>query len=329
MTKLVVLSLLVLLLVPALFAHKKPHKEGKEHEEHDKEASTGPICHYRSTRGVDYDLRLLENNAVVDYQFFDAASKSTFYFRPCGAVKTSGCDQGSSVCMINSAGKAVNFGSGQPLWADGVENGASIEATYGQGELCNNGVPRKTVVEYVCNLQAPSSIMSGSFDDCSASFVIETPYACPVVDYCHSIDTSGICESQDGLCTWIGGKCEHKLGCAGWKRLSHSGVFVIILLTSAGVLLACTLCLCVCACRRRRRCRTSRTCRRFNKKAARKCNKVEKKRTNKGQEVEYAPFQMPFQLVPGGFAPINPYSNIQGYPLVTFVAPQPETEQEV
>jgi len=318
---------IVLLFVPSLIAHKKPHNEEKEHEDHDKKGSM-PLCSYKSTTGEEYDLRLLENNAVVDYQYFDATSKSTFYFRPCGSVKTSGCESGSSVCMINSAGKAVNFGTGPAQWADGAENGASIEATYGKGELCNNGVPRKTIVEYVCNLNAvSSSIVRGTFDECSAEFVIESPYACSVSNYCQSIDNSASCDAQDGLCKWANNKCEHKLACPGWKHLSHSGLFVIIILASTGGLLACTLCLCVCACRRRRRCRSARACRRFNKKTARKNTKVEKKQVKKVTEVEYAPFQMPFQLVPGGFAPINPYSNIQGYPLVTFVAPQTEPEQ--
>jgi len=320
MNKLVVLCI-ILVIVPGLFAHKKGgHKEGaKEHPS---------VCHYKSTAGVDYDFRLMESKAVTDYQYFDASSGSTFYFRPCGNVKAAGCDEHSSICMVNAAGKAVSFGSQPARWADGATAG-TIEAAYGNGETCNNGVDRKTLVTYVCSTN-PTSVVSASLDECYAEFTIESPFACPAANYCSSIVDSKSCEDQDGLCKWASGKCEYKLGCTGWKHMSHaSALFLIILLTCTGVLLTCTLCLCVCACRRRRRCRQMRMrCKRLSRKPV-KTTKTTKKQDKKAQDVEYAPFQMPYQLVPGGFVPLNPYSNIQGYPMVTFVAPQADAEQQV
>jgi len=323
MNKLVVLCI-ILVLVPALFAHKnKGHKGSKD----EKPQGT---CHYKSTAGVDYDLRLMESNAVTDYQYFDPSTGSTFYFRPCGHVKAAGCDENASVCMVNAAGKAVSYGTLPARWADGAVAG-SIEASYGSGEPCNNGVDRKTLITYVCSAN-PTSVLPGALDECYAEFAVESSFACPAANYCAGIENSQSCEAQDGLCKWASGKCEYKLGCTGWKHMSHaSALFLIVLLTCTGVLLACTLCLCVCACRKRRRCRQMRLrCKRLSRKPVVKTAKVEKKRSDKkAQDVEYAPFQMPFQLVPGGFAPLNPYSNIQGYPMVTFVAPQAEPEQQV
>jgi len=322
----IVVLCIILLLVPALLAHKN-----KGHNKEHTEEKPVNVCHYRSTTGVDYDLRLLENNAVTDYQYFDSSTGSTFYLRPCAAVKATGCDEDASVCMVNSAGKGVNYGSLPARWADGAAPG-SIEATYGNGETCDNGVNRKTVVTYVCSLNSPTAISSVTIGDCYVEFEIQSPFACPVANYCASIENTETCEAQDGLCKWANGKCESKMGCLGWKHMSHaSALFLIILLTCTGVLLACTLCLCVCACRKRRaRCRQMQARRLTCRGTTAKTNKVEKKRTaKKAQDVEYAPFQMPFQLVPGGFAPINPYSNIQGYPMVTFVAPQTEPEQQV
>jgi len=330
-----VVLLLIGLLVPALLAHQAP--KNNEHNE-DKDKGKGGICRYKSTKGVEYDLRLLEHKAIVDYQYFDPATRNTFYFRPCGMVKTTGCEA-SSVCMVNANGKAVNFGTTTAIqWADGSENGASIEASYGLGEPCNNGVHRKTIVEYVCNLNAQkSSITQATFDDCSATFVLESPYVCPVANYCKSIGTPESCSSQDGLCKWKEGQCMHEdkpCGLAG--HFSHApALFAIILITSTGALLACTLGLCICACRRRRAriCRSRSGTRRCGRKSSRKglikVKNVKKQPAAPKTDVEYAPFQMPFQLVPGGFAPINPYNNIQGYPMVTFVAPQADPEQQV
>jgi len=322
--------LLVGLLVPALLAH--PAKPEDKDKDKDKDNGKGGICRYKSTTGLEYDLRLLVHKAIVDYQFFDPATRNTFYFRPCGMVKTTGCEA-SSVCMVNANGKAVNFGTTTAIqWADGSENGASIEASYGLGELCNNGVPRKTIVEYVCNLKAQKSSITGvTYDDCSATFVLESPYVCPVANYCKSLGSPEACSSQDGLCKWKEGQCMHDdkpCGLAG--HFSHApALFAIILITSTGALLACTLGLCICACRRRRArmCRNRAGVRRCSRRSTRKglIRKAKKQQTPK-TDAEYAPFQMPFQLVPGGFAPVNPYNNIQGYPMVTFVAPEPDQQ---
>jgi len=333
------------ILIPFILAHDHGKDHGKEHSKA-KPIIPNSVCHYTSTKGVEYDLRLLDHNAVTDLQYYDVASANTFYFRPCGTVsayhnKDSVCPA-SAVCMVNSAGKAVSFGSGSAVqWADGVEDHASIEAAYPNGETCNNGAARKTFVEYVCNLKktvASNSIVNVTMiDDCTAKFIIESAYACPVANYCASVPTSSQCNNQDSLCRWVSGSCKSaSTPFFGMAVMHASGLFAIILITITGVLLACTFGLCFCACRKRRSLKSKGTCRKaavLNRRASRKSGKQsgnKKQKKNAEQDVEYAPFQMPFQLVPGGFASVNPYSNIQGYPMVTLVAPvAPEDHEQV
>lgn len=241
--------------------------------------------------------------------------------------------------MVPSSGKApINFGSVSAVqWSDGVEDGASIEAVYGNGELCNNGIPRKTIVEYICalnKLETAQAIQSVSMlDACTAKITIESAYACPVVKYCATLKNSETCDNQENLCKFSNGKCTPATTCVGWRRFteSESGAVMIVVLTCIAVAMACTCGLCVCCCLRKKGKRNGRKCmmaRRCNKKNVAKGSAAAKKRlVKKDSEVEYAPFQMPVQLVPGGFAPINPYSNIQGYPMVTLVAPTGEEEQ--
>jgi len=344
---------LSLYIVFALFlAVCQSHNHGAHHPSTSQSAAkpvtqSNSVCHYTSTHGVQYDLRLLDHNAVSDLQYYDVASASTFYFRPCGTVsayhqKDNSCPKDSTVCMVNSAGKAVNFGTNKVVqWADGVEDHASIEAAYGNGETCNNGAARKTFVEYVCNLKkvvAASSIVNVTMiDDCTAKFIIESAYACPVANYCSSVQSSESCNNQNALCKWAAGKCQAAKSCLGYwttMHVNHSGMFAVILITVTGVLLACTFGLCLCACRRRRSLRANGGCRKavVSRRCARrsgKQTKTAKKQRSAEQDAEYEPFQMPFQLIPGGFAPINPYSNIQGYPMVTLVAPSGENHEQV
>jgi len=241
------------------------------------------------------------------------------------------------MCAVSSAGKAINFGSVNAVqWSDGVEDGASIEAIYGNGELCNNGISRKTIVEYVCQMdkvETAQAIQSVTMlDACTAKMIVSSAYACPVTKYCATLSTSDVCSNQENLCKWTSGKCIPASTCTGWRKLTsteNGGVVIIVVLACIGVALACTCGLCVCCCirkksRRNRKCVMSRG-RCGKKNVSRSANK--KKVVKKEQEVEYAPFQMPVQLIPGGFAPINPYSNIQGYPMVTLVAPTGEEEQ--
>jgi len=242
------------------------------------------------------------------------------------------------MCMVSAANKAVDFGSVKSVqWSDGVENGASIEAIYGNGELCNNGIPRKTIVEYVCDLNKKSNsqaiVSVAMIDECTAKMIVESAYACPVKVYCASIASSDSCSNQDKLCRWSSGKCEAATGCAGWRQLTEGesgGLVLIILVTLIGAAVACTCGLCVCCCVRKRRARKGKKCmmmRRCSKRNGKTPSKKRSAKKQEQQEVEYAPFQMPLQLIPGGFAPINPYSNIQGYPMVTLVAPGGEDEQ--
>jgi len=191
----------------------------------------------------------------------------------------------------------------------------------------------------VCDLnklETASAIQSVTLiDDCTAKMIIQSAYACPVKTFCESLPTLDSCVNTEKLCVWATGKCEPATGCIGWKRFTDNagGVVMIVVLSVIAAALACTCGLCVCCCiRKKNRRMRNRKCmlmKRCNKKSARRAPGKNRNVKKQDQEVEYAPFQMPVQLIPGGFAPVNPYSNIQGYPMVTLVAPTGEEDEQV
>jgi len=287
---------------------------------------------YKSTTGLHYDLGLL-NQAL---SFTSDALSATVYVRPCGGKiqPTDSCPENSAVCTVDfsqaststsSAEKAISFGSSQNIqWSDGMED-STVEAIYGSGEICNNGIARKSVVEYICNLWgAESHIVNVTMaDDCSLQIKVESKYVCSIEQYCGSNYDSSDCKSA-GVCQWD--KNAYKCVMSDEKnhlRL-HSDLLGLVLIACSAVLMVCTCGLCICACKRRRAARRS-ACKVPMRKVCRKSGKNVKK-VSPVKEQEYAPFQVPFQLVPGGFAP-NPYSEVQGYPMTTFVAPAGENQQ--
>jgi len=200
---------------------------------------------------------------------------------------------------------------------------------HGDGELCGNGIARKSVITYVCNMKGDVSYpkISGTVEDCTVSLTVETPFACPTANYCASISSDEKCNTQGGVCVWAFGKCRVNSGCLGFAS-GTAGLVAFLLVTVTGLLLLCTCGLCICACKKRRAARKARRVGAPFRRSCKKARKSSKKTAAPREDAEYVPFQMPFQLIPGGNAPVDPYSNIQGYPMVTLVAPGTE-EQDV
>jgi hypothetical protein len=65
-----------------------------------------------------------------------------------------------------------------------VESGATVEVTYGGGELCAEGEHRKTAVEMRCLPSASSNKEGASFlmgiikEDCLLKLIVESSLAC-------------------------------------------------------------------------------------------------------------------------------------------------------
>jgi len=291
---------LALLFVPAIFST----------------TSTTPTkndpCKYTSTSGLHYDLTLYP----YEMQHFQSSPSASIYMRPCSGIFSSGgsdCPEESTVCMIDSSGKAINFGSEHAVqWADGKDG--SVEAIYGNGELCNNGIPRKTVVDYICTSAFDHKLVTSiivnvtMIDSCTAHFIVDN--VCSIEMYCGSVHDSDDCSSKEvtkGHCKW--NKTTSKCVYNDEKSNGKCYMFGIVLIVSGSTLLLLSVCsLCVCLLNRRK------------SRASRKGSNVRKGKKVSVKEPEYTPFQVPFQLVPGGFAP-NPYSEVQGYPMTTFVTP--------
>jgi len=330
-----------LLLVTATLAHKNHHGGG--HKGEGKEDTVKPVtaqtstdsspCKYQSPSGLHYDFSLFDYGLGL---WVDSLA-ATVYIHPCSGSSWQGlCPDDTMVCFVENTGvgttKAISYGSNKAVqWADSRDN--SIEATYGNGEICNNGIARKTVVEYICKLNSnpPSRIVNITMmDSCSVQIIVESQFVCPVEKYCGNIADSSDCNSkeQSGLCVWS--KENNKCIMNDMKNHMrfHSDLLGLVLIACSGVLLLCTCGLCICACKRRRALKRSQRGKAPARKVSRKSSGKSVKKVSV-KEPEYTPFQVPFQLVPGGFAP-NPYSEVQGYPMTTFVAPAGfETEQHV
>jgi len=283
------------------------------------------MCEYKKQNGTMYDLRLMDIKAVNDLSFVTPSGDSV-YFRSCGYVRNPSCSHTSSVCIVSSTGKALDFGSFRHLqFADGVqEMGTSVEATFGNGETCSNGVPRKTLVQYTCNLQSPQTrITRVDYTDCYLQIFVESAHACSSSEFCGSQISRSACENQEGYCSWSrNNTCVARsgAGCIFSHYFSgHHGSVLgpIILLSFMAILLSLSICLCLCACRSKR-IRAARV--------ARQKKVVQEKQSKKISKVPYQ--QVPvLELVPGGFAPVNPYA-FQGYPMVQLVAPTQTPESD-
>lgn len=277
--------------------HKPPHSKDKQ-------------CHYQTDKG-SYDLRLLMRDMNgKDWELRDERTQSTFFFNPCGGVHNTACPPGSALCEITDKQVAVSYGNAKELtWAEGQEEG-SVELTYANGEKCDNGVPRKTLVQMTCSkptadkMSQQTVITDMTIDDCLVTLKLKSPYACAVEQLCTVYDKEE-CEASQGLCTWQkdhdNGKCVvTTAGCFKIGRHHLSLAAVLGIFGSLSVLAFCGLTLCLCVCCRRRR--------------NRKTTLPTKKEAAK-QDVEelpepqfiYQPLQQLQGGYPGHYAELNPY----------------------
>jgi hypothetical protein len=167
----------------------------------------------------------------------DLVGGSTFHFNPCGSVHASQCPSGAAVCEITGKGEAISHGLALDAhWADGgttirhssflpqlssrmaaevrathavhpffscsvlVESGASLEVMYGRGEMCSDGVHRKTLVEMRCLHSSdpntsPSFLMGVIKDECVLKLIVESPLACDVEGTCSAAELRFCCAS--------------------------------------------------------------------------------------------------------------------------------------
>lgn len=295
-----------------MFGHG-PHGNNPHHKNTD-------YCKYTNTKGERFDLHLLANH-YAELQFFDTGKTgSTVYFHPCGTVSPM-CGENATVCLLTSAAKEVTYGSSSVVLQSeshsSKPNSNSLELTFGGGEKCNNGLERKAIITYICNMELSDSEytypkVTGEVEDCMITLTVETPFACPVANYCASITDDNKCRSQQGACVWRYGRCHANTGCFGGLSSLSAGIISFTVVTVTGLLLVCLCGLCICACKK--------SSRKSTMKKTRAC-KGKKRSAKPKPEASFDSFSMPYQLVPGGLgAPVNPYSNIQGYPMVTLAS---------
>jgi len=237
-------------------------------------------CIWMNEAGVKYDLNRVLPNKQIDLAFIFSGNDSyNLFIRPCGPVVTSVCPPNASVCLVKDQKDGISFGTYlNKQFAQAADN-ESVEVTYGDGELCGNGVPRKSMVTYTCT-NGSTRIISVKSDD----------------DECFLEINIGLSERD---CPTNLGKIDCHLP---EKQRHRSNVFTIVMFSSMALLMSFFLCFALCACRRSRRLR------------ALSHRKVSKK-------IPSIPYEaVPVQLVPGGFAPVDPYT-MQGYPMISLVAP--------
>lgn len=258
------------------------------------------------------------------------------------------------MCELTNKGEAIAYGQAKDAhWADGGESGASVEVSYGGGELCSEGVHRKAVVEMRCLVStnpahSPGVLMGVVKEECMLKLIVESPLACDRETMCGAISSEENCNANSDLCEWREGVCVASSGNAQWRK--HVAVFAL----SAVVGFAAVICLCcsvVCACLACRRAARRRKLRVLpvHKKAQKS------KKSAKGEEelnlitpetsepvvlpdahIPFQPFVM-HQGPDGSFVPVPIYMPAQqpphsySYPMAQFIPafqqpPQPAQE---
>jgi len=301
---LVAALLVAALVVVSGFGHHNHHKPPKSSQQQ---------CHYQTDKG-SYDLRLLVRDMNgKDWEMRDDRTQSTFFFNPCGGVHNPACPPGSALCEITNKQVAISYGGAAELtWAEGHED--SVELSYANGEKCDNGAPRKTLVQMSCSkpttdkMSQLTVITDMSIDDCLVTLKLKSPYGCAVEQLCTIFDKEQ-CESSQELCSWQKdhhtGKCVvTTTDCFKIGRHHLSFPAVVGIFGSLSVLAFCglTLCLCVC-CIRRRKLRRARTL------------PTKTKTVGKQEDLEevpqpqfiYHPMQQLQGAYPGNYAELNPY----------------------
>jgi len=282
-------------------------------------ANSNDYCKYTNLQGKKFDLHLLAKHYVNDLEYYDPVTQGSVYFTACGSLSNiTGCPENSSVCYFDSNGKSINYGSTLnvqtadvilPVTSTNTYRSGALEMMFGNGELCNNGVARKAVISYICNMDMSDEAYSypnitGTVDACLISLTVETPFACPVANYCRSITNKDKCKTNDPICTWSYGACSANSGCFGGMSSVHAGILSFLIVVTAGLCLLCVCGLCLCACRK-----AKKSC---PKKAAKKSSKSKKSRSAQKPKPEttFDSFEMPYQLVPGGSQSFEQNSNL-------------------
>jgi len=282
-------------------------------------------CSYTTDKHEHYDLHLFNTYYPGDLHVYDVKSGYTLYFNPCGGVHSysSACGANSSICLVSPAGKAVSYASSHSfistlLPATTSNSRPSLEVMYGQGELCSTGVARKAVVTYTCShLDTVSKsfndykvnypIQKAEVGDCFVSINIESPFACPVDDFCASIHSIKDCDQQPP-CGWMFGKCQKVSVLFGVEI----GLTIFLAMVSLGCLFLCCCCFCMVYFVKKS---TKSNKKNLIVKKEKKTRRVSQKKSN-SEAIEMESFESPYQLVPGGFVAVEEYSHIQGFPNV-------------
>jgi len=318
---LVAVLFVAFLVVASSFGHHNHHKPPKTGQKQ---------CHYQTDKG-SFDLRLLVRDMNgKDWELRDERTQSTFFFNPCGGVHNPACPPDSALCEITNKQLAISYGSAAELtWAEGHED--SVELTYANGEKCDNGVARKTLVQMTCSkpttdkMSQLTVITDMTIDDCLLTLKLKSPYACAVEQLCTVFDKEQ-CESSQELCAWRKdhhtGKCVVTTSdCFKIGRHHLSFPAVVGIFGSLSLLAFCglTLCLCVCCIRRRKLRRAAKTL------------PTKTKNVDKQEDLEevpqpqfiYQPMQQLQGAYPGNYAELNPYGlqlkDGMAIPMVQFV----------
>lgn len=283
------------------FRHHEHHKpEGSKH-------SKGRHCSYQTDKG-SYDLRLLVRDMnEKDWELKNQKNHYSFFFSPCGPVHNKDCGKDSAMCLINEKNIAVSFGKASNVtWSE--MNSGGVEIIYGDGEKCDNDVPRKTVVQLTCSKPTQDKethrtvITDLSYEGCLVTFKISSPYGCPVEELCTVYDQKE-CEASEGLCGWKDGSCVFQsIDCwrIGKHHISATAFIAFVLGSTALFALTCLACCCCCShVRKRRRQRAG-----VLPTSAKKSNKEEEEFQQEVPETQfiYQPLQQyPGQYTPGAF----------------------------
>jgi len=292
-------------------------------------------CHYQTDKG-SYDLRLLVRDMNgKDWELRDERTQSTFFFNPCGGVHNTACPPGSALCEITNKKAAISYGNSQELtWAEGQADG-TVELTYANGEKCDNGIPRKTLVQMTCSkptsdkMSQQTVITDMTLDDCLVTLKLKSPYACAMEQLCTVYDKEE-CEASQGLCAWQkdhhNGKCVVTTASCfkiGRHHLSLAAVLGIFGSLSVLALCGLTLCLCVCCARRRR-------ARKMALPTKKKSKTVKQQEEVPSPQFIYQPLQQLQGGYPGHYAELNPYGlqlkDGVAIPMVQFL-PNPSVQQ--
>jgi len=297
--------------------HHAPHSEFKK-------------CHWQAAKG-SFDLRLLMRDMNnKDWVLRDQRTQSTFSFSPCGGVQNPACPPGTALCEITEKNIAVSWGQASNIsWAE-LHDTVGVELSYANGELCDNDVPRKTVIEMSCSKPTETEttfstvITDMTIDSCLITIKVTSPYGCPLEELC-TVYKKETCTESEGLCHWKDEKCEVTTSpCLMWGRHHLSPAAMLGVMASLAVLFSCGCLLCVCTCVKRRRTLRRKAQLPTTSKKQKKNKKNATPTTPAVPEPQfiYQPMQQLQPLSGGQFAQLHPYgfnSEENGFPMVQFI----------